>query len=241
MMVQPSLKPTPLSLFKQALKRGDRPGPAALHKHGTFAEPLNGRAIKFTISTGSVDREGDTVAINGWQLGAFKTNPVVLWGHQTGELPIGKCTAIGVEGGALKAVVEFVPADMPAIGPLAEAVLRMSRDGFLSATSVGFRPLQFELAKDRDDGQSWFPPIDFLKQDLLEFSIVSIPANPEALIDPPERRPATPGAAPADNVLAFPAPPKLTLARALTTLQALSLGYSMDRIAAMRRAGTIRS
>ena len=240
MMVRPSLEPTPLSRFKSAVKRGDRPGREMLRKNAAYAEPLNGRAIKYTISTGSVDREGDTVAVSGWQLGAFKTNPVVLWGHQAGELPIGKCTAIGVEGGALKAVVEFVPADMPAIGPLAEAVLRMSRDGFLSATSVGFRPLQFELAKDRDDGQSWFPPIDFLKQDLLEFSIVSIPANPEALIDPAERRPATPGAAPADNVLAFPAPPKLTLARALTTLQAVNLGFTMEQIARLRRTGKVR-
>ena len=192
---------TPLSLFKSTVKTGRPLDGAVLQKLlGVASEYAGDRQVKYTISTGSVDREGDTVAIDGWQLDHFMTNPVVLWGHKAGELPIGKCTAIGIEDGALKAMVEFVPADMPVVGSLAEAVLRMSRDGFLSATSVGFRPLQFEWAKDRDDEQSWFPPIDFLRQELMEFSVVSIPANPEALIDPAERlTPATQIAAAAES------------------------------------------
>jgi hypothetical protein len=57
------------------------------------------------------------------------------------------------------------------------------------------------MAKDRMDEDDWFPPMNFLRNELLEFSIVSIPCNPEALIEPGERR-----GAPAPVVEPTPAP-----------------------------------
>lgn len=153
----------------------------------TLVEQLEDRVIRFTISTAAIDRERDSISIEGWDLSAYKQNPVVLWAHDAYELPVGRCTEIGTDGGALRASVEFVPADMPCVGPKAEAILRMCRTGFLSTTSVGFRPLEYELAKDRMDEDDWFPPFNFLRQELMEFSIVTIPCNPEALIDPAER------------------------------------------------------
>ena len=154
----------------------------------TLVEQLEDRVVRFTISTAAVDRERDSVSVQGWDLDAYRQNPVVLWAHDGSELPVGRCVEIGDDGVALRASVEFVPADMPLVGPKAEAILRMSRTGFLNATSVGFRPLEFELAKDRMDEDDWFPPFNFIRQELMEFSIVSIPCNPEALIDSAERR-----------------------------------------------------
>jgi phage head maturation protease len=55
----------------------------------------------------------------------------------------------------------------------------MLKTGFLSATSVGFIPLKYNFV---DDPQRRFG-IDFLEQELLEFSIVTVPANAEALIE----------------------------------------------------------
>jgi HK97 family phage prohead protease len=184
---------TPLSQFKRAMKTGETSaGGVILHKLlSTTMEIGTDRLIKFTISTGSIDRDNDTVDVKGWVLDAFQLNPVVLWGHKASQLPVGKCVGIGVEGDALKALVDFVPADVPVAGDFAEAVFRLCREGFLSATSVGFRPLEFELAKERMDDDDWWPPLNFLRQELMEFSIVSIPANPEALIDPTERAAAT--------------------------------------------------
>ena len=51
-------------------------------------------------------------------------------------------------------------------------------EGFLHAVSVGFRPLDWRWAagEERADG------IDFQRQELLEFSCVPVPANPEALV-----------------------------------------------------------
>jgi HK97 family phage prohead protease len=219
-----------LLAFKTTLKRGDAPGSVMLRKQfGAVTDPLQDRRLGFTISTGTIDRQGDTIAVAGWDLRNYLRNPVVLWGHDADELPIARCVSIDVSGNALKAVVEFVPADMPVVGDLSEAILRMCRSGFLSATSVGFQPLEFEIATDRDDEDSWFPPVNFLRQELLEFSIVAIPANAEALIDP------------ADRLLLAQAPPALRHAgkRPLTTLQALILGHTAREIAAMRVAGQV--
>ena len=67
------------------------------------------RALRFTISTGVVDREQDRVALAGWDLANFKRNPVVLWGHDASRLPIGRAFDIRIEDAALKASVRVYP------------------------------------------------------------------------------------------------------------------------------------
>jgi hypothetical protein len=80
----------------------------------------------------------------------------------------------------------MVPADMPVVGPLAEAILSLCRKGFLSATSIGFQPLEYEVAQDRNGTDDSDYGINFLRQELTEISICSVPANAEALILPTE-------------------------------------------------------
>lgn len=143
-----------------------------------LAESLTDRAIKFTISTPARDRDNDQIMQDGWELVPYSKNPVVLLNHKASDLPIGKCVSIGVEDGNLKATVQFIPSSYPVVGQVAEAVYQMCNGGYLSATSVGFRPLKWDWAGDDSDG------IVFSKQELLEFSIVSVPSNPEAIIEP---------------------------------------------------------
>jgi HK97 family phage prohead protease len=134
------------------------------------------RAFDFTISSAAVDRYGDTVAADGWKLTNFRKNPVVLWMHDNSMLPIAKASNIRVEDGKLKARAEFTPPEMARFN---DTVFQMLKDGFLSATSVGFLPLKYAFV---DDPARRFG-IDFQEQELLEFSIVTVPANPEALIE----------------------------------------------------------
>lgn len=150
-------------------------------------EPAGGeaRALRFCISSGIVDRERDVVALNGWDLANFARNPVVLWGHDAGRLPIGRAFDVGVVGDRLMASVEFVPADIPEAGHFADAVFQLAQRGFLAATSVGFRPIKWDFTEDPERGaDDWFPGIDFQAQELVEFSIVTVPANPDALLEP---------------------------------------------------------
>jgi HK97 family phage prohead protease len=144
------------------------------------------RQLRFTISTGAVDREQDSIAIAGWDLRQFKRNPVVLWGHDASRLPIGRAFDVAIEGDALKASIEFIPLDTPEGGAFAESVYRLARGGFIAATSVGFRPLEWSYTRDPERGaDDWFPGIDFEQQELVELSVVTVPANPEALLDAP--------------------------------------------------------
>lgn len=143
------------------------------------AELVTPRQLRFTLSTADPDRDNDVISQDGWQLENFRQNPVVCWNHQTTDLPIGKCVSIGLVGNRLKGVVEFVPADIPEVGPLAEAVLRLCTSGFLSAVSVGFRPLAWDWLDDEHDGIAW------QQQELMEWSLCTVPSNPFCLLDPP--------------------------------------------------------
>lgn len=133
------------------------------------------RCIDFTISTGAVDRSDDTVNPKGWEVENYLKNPVVLFGHDYHSLPIGKAVSLTMEDGALKSRVQFTTKEE---NPMGDTVYRLIQGGFLKATSVGFKPIEFKTAKD--DSRPY--GLDFTKQELLEFSIVPVPANPEALI-----------------------------------------------------------
>lgn len=144
------------------------------------------RALRFTISTAAIDREQDRIALAGWDLANFRKNPVVLWGHDASRLPIGRAFDLRIEDAALKASVEFIPEDTPEGGQFAESVYRLARQGFIAATSVGFRPVKWEYTREPSRGsEDWFPGIDFEEQELVELSVVTVPANPEALIEAP--------------------------------------------------------
>lgn len=180
--------PSGLAHFKRCVKRGERPRGACLQKSViATASSINDRTFRFTISTANIDRDQDTISVTGWDLTAYLRNPVVLWAHgcdpTVGTWSIGRAFDVRPEGGVLRASVEFDPADMPVTGPAAEACVRKLRNGSLAATSVGFRPLDYAVSTDPDRAPTeWMPGIDFKKQELLEFSLVSVPANSEALV-----------------------------------------------------------
>src|SRR5690554_1843127 len=135
------------------------------------------RQIEFIISTAAVDRYGDIVEVNGWDLKQYKANPVVLFGHNSSIPPIGKAIKTWKDGDALRSIAEFMPQDISAF---AHSIFRMFEEKFLRAVSVGFRPLKWERIVDEEGNETW--SYRFKKQELLEFSAVPIPANPEALV-----------------------------------------------------------
>lgn len=134
------------------------------------------RQIEFIISTACVDRYGDIVEVNGWDLKNYKANPVVLFGHNSSIPPIGKALKTWKDGEALRSIAEFMSAELSSF---ANSIFRMYQEKFLRAVSVGFRPLKWERIVDEEGNETW--SYRFKKQELLEFSAVPIPANPEAL------------------------------------------------------------
>lgn len=161
--------------------------PLGVRKQVTeVVDKLDNRTLRFTISTGVVDRDRDTIDPKGWELANFSRNPVVLWSHQATMLPIGKAIDVIKADDRLRAVVEFLPEEgYGAASAFADQVYKLARDGYIAATSVGFRPLAWDFTEDEARGaDDWWPGIDFHSQELVELSIVSVPANPEALIEP---------------------------------------------------------
>ena len=138
----------------------------------------------YTMSTDVVDRPGDRIDQAGWDLSEFRSNPVMLFGHDANSPPVGKAIGAAVVNNALRGTFKFTPASVYEFGA---TVGRLVKGGFLSAGSVGFMPVDVRVAEDRiDHDDAWSrlqPPLDFVKSKLLEFSAVPIPANPEALVD----------------------------------------------------------
>jgi len=122
----------------------------------------------FIASDETVDRYGDVVKVDGWDLSNFHRNPIVLWGHDP-MLPIGTAKVSKREK-QLVAKITF------ASTPAAQEKRALVEEGVLRAVSVGFAV--------NDDG---FEPREgggytFTSQELLEISLVSIPANAGALL-----------------------------------------------------------
>jgi len=167
--------PMPLDAWKAAARDG--PPPADLMLLKSFVDPdvkmiAEERQVILTITTAGVDRDRDTIAVDGWDLTHYRNNPVVLWAHQYGELPLGTAELV-VEPDRIRARDTFHERDL---NPMADTVFRMMTLPVpsLRAASVGFRSLEFSLNEDRHG-------VDFKRQEMLEHSIVPIPSNPEAL------------------------------------------------------------
>lgn len=127
----------------------------------------------FVLSDATVDRYGDIVEPGGWDLRQFKRNPIALFGHRS-DFPIGTWENIRVDDGQLMA--DFAPAKANTSFRVNE-ILSLIEQGILRAASVGFRPMKSEPLNPDDA----FGPRRYQRQELLETSIVSVPANPAAL------------------------------------------------------------
>lgn len=131
-------------------------------------------------STNVIDRYGDIIEQKGWTLKNYKANPVILWGHNQTEdrLPIGKALRVWVKDRTKKNAKLMFKIQMDLEDSFAVEILRKIKEGFLNTVSVGFLPSEWE---DMDPDDFWGGR-KYTKQDLLELSIVPVPANPEAVI-----------------------------------------------------------
>ena len=129
------------------------------------------RTITAVASTEIVDRYGDIVVQDGWELENFKKNPVLVWNHDYSRPPLAEIKDIRIEDGKLVFSAKFPE---KGVYDLADTVYELYKRGILKAFSVGFIPKEYE---PNDNGG-----YTYKKQELIEISAVTIPANPEALV-----------------------------------------------------------
>ena len=132
--------------------------------------------VSFVASSATPDRYGDIIDQKGWILKNYKKNPVVLLNHDSNQLPIGKGN-VYIRNDQLTIDVEFDSED-----PRAKEVERKAKKGFMSAVSVGFRPLESKSRSELPTDHKYYGQrgMYYSKAELLEVSIVTIPANGEA-------------------------------------------------------------
>lgn len=113
------------------------------------------------------DRHGDII-LQDFDLKFYKKNPVLLDSHNYSSIRhiIGKVNNMRVDEGKLKGELQFSKAN-----PTGVLAGEMVKEGTLTASSIGFIPKEFD-----DKGR-------ILKSELLELSMVSVPANPRATLE----------------------------------------------------------
>jgi HK97 family phage prohead protease len=135
------------------------------------------RLVDFVASTDVIDSHGEVVDQGTWMLDDYLKNPVVLFAHNSRDLPIGRAVDVGVRsaGGSmrLECRIEFATAEL---NPKAEQVFQMIRAKFLRAVSVGFVPKSYRWEmRNSVEVFVWADSV------LKEISVTPVPANPEAL------------------------------------------------------------
>lgn len=122
--------------------------------------------VEFVVSTNALDAHGERINVDGIDLKDFKKNPVVLYGHDGFNLPIATATKIWKEAGKLMARAKFFLDDA-----FSSKVYDYIVKGRLNAVSIGGM-----IEEWNSDG------ITIDKMIMKEFSVVTIPANQEALV-----------------------------------------------------------
>ncbi|MCA9329319.1 HK97 family phage prohead protease [Candidatus Saccharibacteria bacterium] len=139
------------------------------------ASRLGEGQVEFIVSTGAIDAHGERINVDGIDLKDFKANPVVLWAHNGFDLPIAMAKKIWKKDGKLMAVAEFFLDD-----EFSAKVYDYIVKGRIKAVSIGGM-----VSEWGSDG------ITVSKMTMKEFSVVTIPANQEALVAQKSYEPVT--------------------------------------------------
>lgn len=126
------------------------------------------RQATFVFSDNSIDRYGEIVD-QSWDTKNYEKNPIVLWGHdpQAAENAIGTAVELTINDDGKSLMTAQFDDD-----PHASLIFNKIKKGILRTVSAGFIPHTIEYEDD----------VPVLKDnELLEVSVVAIPANPNAV------------------------------------------------------------
>jgi len=150
-----------------------------------YLQGYENRVRQYTVSDETVDRYGDIVRARGIKLDNYTKNPVMQFAHDYSMPPIGISikTWYDKESNSLKAYALFLDERVDSTGR-ADLIFRFVRSNGMRACSIGFDPLEFNNPATEAErsklGLGQFG-VEYLSADMLEFSPVPLPANPNCL------------------------------------------------------------
>jgi len=127
----------------------------------------------FRLSDDTVDRYNSIIAFDGWKLDGFRANPVMLFGHSYWGFPIGHWGDVEQD---TKSRALYASPAVWAPTEEAQTTKALVEAGILRACSVGFDPISWTFDEKRGG-------VNYLEQELLEVSIVTVPGNANALAE----------------------------------------------------------
>lgn len=132
----------------------------------TQTKDLGDGIIEVIVATNARDRHGEILDIKG--LNTKDYSGVVLWGHDYFSVPIAKSISLRkTNDGKLISKAQFAVEE----DDFAASVYKLVKGGYITDASIGFIPEQFNPETD-----TW------TKSSMVEYSFVSIGANPEAKV-----------------------------------------------------------
>ena len=187
----PAIEPTVIDFA--AILRGRRRTPGRLYPHAGKSAILDSMAYMVpmidaaqccataTISTPTPDRSEDVVMPLGCRLDNYRANPVVYFDHgfsglsmpiAKSEDPNGNCTVVISDDG-IEATSYFSQSCFEAM-----QIFELIAEKIIRTASINLAPI---VAKVRSEGTGFRPGLLVEEWELLEWSWVGVPDNPEAL------------------------------------------------------------
>ena len=135
------------------------------------------RTIDFVISSEAVDTYETVFKSNGWLLDRYETNPIVCFNHNhTDADSVIGTSVVFIEDGLVIGRAKFEAAEN---NPLAEKIFNKVKNGIIRGASIRAEILDGRMGLEdlNEDPDVLY----FTQQRLVEWSIVSLNSNPDAL------------------------------------------------------------
>lgn len=141
------------------------------------------KSARFVMSSESIDRYRDSVVQAGLDITRFNENPQALLFHNSRSWPIGNWSDVQkLLNGRPKrteGTLAFVP---DGVDEDADRAARHVAVGTLRTVSIGFIPNWDEVEMILDDEEQWTGGFRYPESELIECSLVPVPAQPDALV-----------------------------------------------------------
>lgn len=136
-----------------------------------LVSPAGDDPLAYVMSDETVDRMGDVIEAKSWNLKNFVKNPVALFNHDH-RFVIGHWSDVKVQGDKLVGKLNLLP---KGISERLDELRAAVEAGVLRAVSVGFTVEPKNAEPNKSGG------LLLRAAELMECSLVPVPANPNAL------------------------------------------------------------
>jgi hypothetical protein len=154
--------------------RATLPDKASLAKLGIELRDFrpDDNALLCLATNETTDHTNDSVKLAGVDDSLFGKNPAVLDSHDSSKPPVASSSRLFTSGNNLLTIARF---PKPGVSANSDQILAASLARLMRGVSIGVIPLSWSFSKDPARPMG----VDFNAIKLIEFSICSIPCNPD--------------------------------------------------------------